>query len=94
MTPIIVILMLLVFSGVFEDLKELLKVDRLPNEESGSYQTLGGLVMLQMGRVPVSADVFEAEGYRFEVVDMDGKRVDKVLVSRLPPPKDGEGGNE
>ena len=67
-----------------DDLKELLDVPKLPDEDSGSYHTLGGLVMLQMGRVPVSGDVFETDGYRFEVVDMDAKRVDKVLVSRLP----------
>ena len=67
-----------------DDLKEVLKIPKLPEEESGRYQTLGGLVMLQVGRVPVTGDVFEAEGHRFEVVDMDGKRVDKVLVSKLP----------
>lgn len=71
-----------------DDLKEALKVDKLPEEESGSYQTLGGLVMLQVGRVPVTGDTFEAADHRFEVVDMDGKRVDKVLVSRLPRPKE------
>ena len=60
-------------------------ISGLPDEESGSYQTLGGLVMLQVGRVPVTGDVFEVEGHRFEVVDMDGKRVDKVLVSKTPP---------
>jgi putative hemolysin len=65
-----------------DDLKEVLKISNLPDEESGNYQTLGGLVMLHVGRVPVTGDVFEMEGYRFEVVDMDGKRVDKVLVSR------------
>ncbi len=68
-----------------DDLKEVLDISRLPDEESGSYQTLGGLVMLQVGRVPVTGDVFEVEGHRFEVVDMDGKRVDKVLVSKTPP---------
>jgi putative hemolysin len=67
-----------------DDLKELLDIPKLPDEDTGSYHTLGGLVMLQMGRVPVSGDVFETNGYRFEVVDMDGKRVDKVLVSQLP----------
>jgi putative hemolysin len=67
-----------------DDLKEVLKISMLPEEESGSYQTLGGLTMLQVGRVPVTGDTFELEGYRFEVVDMDGKRVDRVLVSRLP----------
>jgi putative hemolysin len=66
-----------------DDLKEVLKITKLPDEESGSYQTLGGLVMLQVGRVPVTGDLFETDGYKFEVVDMDGKRVDKVLVSKL-----------
>jgi putative hemolysin len=68
-----------------DDLKEVLKISKLPDEESGSYQTLGGLVMLQVGRVPVTGDVFETQGHRFEVVDMDGKRVDKVLVSKVEP---------
>jgi putative hemolysin len=63
-----------------DDLKEILEISDLPGEESGSYQTLGGLVMLQVGRVPVTGDTFELQGHKFEVVDMDGKRVDKVLV--------------
>lgn len=67
-----------------DDLKEVLQVESLPEEDSARYQTLGGLVMLQVGRVPVTGDVFEAAGHRFEVVDMDGKRVDKVLVAKIP----------
>jgi putative hemolysin len=46
--------------------------------------------MLQVGRVPVTGDTFELEGHKFEVVDMDGKRVDKVLVSKTAPPSDGQ----
>ena len=65
------------------DFKELLNLGKLPGEDRGSYLTLGGFVMMQIGRIPVSADSFEAEGIRFEVVDMDGKRVDKVLVQPL-----------
>src|SRR5215467_10010513 len=72
-----------------DDLKETLKISKLPAEESGSYQTLGGFVMLQVGRVPVTGDAFEFEGHRFEVVDMDGKRVDKVLVSAVSKPGEG-----
>src|SRR5262245_25034800 len=72
---------------LIDDLKEVLKIPKLPDEESGSYQTLGGLVMLQVGRVPVTGDTFEDAGYRFEVVDMDGKRVDKVLVTKLAEPE-------
>ena len=48
----------------------------------GYYSTLGGLVMAELGRVPVSGDTLTWGGYRLEVVDMDGRRVDKVLVSR------------
>jgi putative hemolysin len=70
-----------------EELKEVLNIPKLPDEDAGSYQTLGGLVMLQVGRVPVTGDSFETDGYRFEVVDMDGKRVDKVLVQKLPEPE-------
>jgi putative hemolysin len=71
-----------------DDLKELLSIPKLPDEDSASYQTLGGLVMLEVGRVPVTGDIFETDGYKFEVVDMDGKRVDKVLVSKIPAPKE------
>jgi putative hemolysin len=67
-----------------DELKEIVQIPHLPEEESGSYNTVGGLVMLQMGRVPVTGDAFEYEGYRFEVVDMDEMRVDKVLVSKIP----------
>ena len=66
------------------DFKELLNLGKLPGEERGSYLTLGGFVMMQIGRIPVATDSFEAAGLRFEVVDMDGKRVDKVLVQPLP----------
>jgi len=68
-----------------EDMKETLELADLPGEDSGSYNTLGGFVMMQVGRVPVTGDTFDAADYRFEVVDMDEKRVDKVLVSRVPP---------
>jgi len=71
-----------------DELKELLAMSKLPDEESGGYQTLGGLVMLQVGRVPVTGDTFETEGYQFEVMDMDGKRVDKVLVTKVDKPEE------
>jgi putative hemolysin len=66
------------------DFKELLNLGKLPGEERGSYLTLGGFVMMQIGRVPAAGDHFEAAGVRYEVVDMDGKRIDKVLVQPLP----------
>lgn len=51
---------------------------------SGEFHSLGGFVMSVLGHVPTEGESFSASGYRFEVVDMDGKRIDKVLVSGLP----------
>ncbi|MBA4392947.1 MAG: hypothetical protein C0407_05290, partial [Desulfobacca sp.] len=62
--------------------KEIFRLDRLTGEGSGHFQTLGGFMMMQMGRVPRPADFFEWEDLRFEVADMDGKRIDKVLISQ------------
>ena len=47
------------------------------------YNTLGGFIVTQLGRIPASGDKLEAQDLRFEVMDMDGRRVDKVLVSRV-----------
>jgi putative hemolysin len=58
----------------------------LDDEDRQHYHTLGGLAMLALGRVPRTGDVFERGGYRFEIVDMDGNRVDRVLVSRIDRP--------
>ena len=61
----------------------LFNLEQLQYEERGSYQTLGGFVMTHLGRIPAVADHFEWQEMRFEVMDMDGNRVDKVLV--VPP---------
>lgn len=53
----------------------------------GRYHTVGGLAMALLGRVPVTGDSADYAGHRIEVVDMDGRRVDKVLVA--PPGKGG-----
>ena len=66
------------------ELKDRLTVKELPEEDRGRYNTLAGMIMLLLGRLPVTTDVVEWSGWRFEVVDLDGKRVDKVLVSRQP----------
>jgi putative hemolysin len=63
-----------------EEFKEIFHVDTLPGEKRDAYQTLGGFVFTQMGRVPAVAESFEWRGFLFEIVDMDGKRIDKVLV--------------
>ena len=71
-----------------EDVKEALTLDELPGEDDGEYRTLGGLAMYQLGHVPTAGDHFEWNGLRFEVVDMDGRRVDKVLVAPMPETAD------
>ena len=67
-----------------EHFKDLLGVQELPGEGSGAFRTVAGFAVTSLGRVPVTGDHFEWNGYRLEVVDMDGRRVDKVLVTRLP----------
>ena len=64
-----------------EKFKEVFNVDALPDEDQGHYQTLGGFVMSQIGAIPVTGQHFEWGHMRFEVVDMDGRRVDKVLMT-------------
>jgi putative hemolysin len=71
-----------------DEVKDVIGVAHLPEEESGDFHTLGGFLMAQMKRVPKVADHILVDGWRFEVVDMDGHRVDKVMV--VPP---GQGGN-
>ncbi|MFH1497132.1 MAG: hemolysin family protein [Verrucomicrobiota bacterium] len=66
------------------ELKELLDLDELPHEEDADFQSLGGLMMTYFGRIPREGDTFDYEGWRFEVIDMDRHRVDKVLVSQVP----------
>lgn len=67
-----------------ERLKSVLEIDEdLPGEDENAYNTLGGLVMHMLGRIPAVTEHFECAGIRFEVVDMDRNRVDKVLAVRL-----------
>nr|WP_297357201.1 hemolysin family protein [uncultured Caldimonas sp.] len=67
------------------ELKDRLPLKELPEEDRGRYNTLAGMVMLLLGRLPKTADAVEWEGWRFEVVDLDGKRVDKLLATPVPP---------
>jgi putative hemolysin len=70
------------------ELKDRLGLPALPEEESGDYHTLGGMLMLLLGRLPRTADRTEWGGWSFEIVDMDGNRIDKVLASRVASPGD------
>jgi putative hemolysin len=63
-----------------DELKQVLGLARLTGEDP-DFHTLGGYIMARLNRVPMIADRFTADGYEFEVVDMDGRRVDRVLVS-------------
>jgi putative hemolysin len=69
------------------ELKDRLELKELPEEDRGRYNTLAGMVMLLLGRLPRTTDRVEWEGWRFEVVDLDGKRVDKVLATRQADPE-------
>lgn len=66
------------------ELKDKLDLKTVPEEDKGRYHTLSGLVMWLLGRLPQTGDVGTWEAWRLEVVDMDGKRIDKVLASRIP----------
>jgi putative hemolysin len=69
-------------------------VEVLPGEEEKSFNTLGGFAMHMLDRIPMETDAFEAAGFRFEVIDMDKNRVDKVLVKRVVPPDEEFDGTE
>ncbi|NJL27157.1 MAG: hypothetical protein HC897_04345, partial [Thermoanaerobaculia bacterium] len=63
-----------------EELRHRLELDPLPGEERGDFRTLAGFILARLGHVPHEGESFEWEGKRFEVVDMDGQRIDKVLL--------------
>jgi putative hemolysin len=67
-----------------DDLRELLAITELPNEEDHDFRTAAGMVMAHFGRIPQPGEHFVSNGYRFEVVDLDGPRIDKLLVERTP----------
>ena len=66
-----------------EEFFELFDLEDLLEQSEGNYHTVGGFVITQLGRIPAAADHFEWQNLRIEVMDMDGNRVDKVLI--VPP---------
>jgi putative hemolysin len=76
----------LIDAGVsFDRFREIFNTDvRFPQEPGGTYHTLAGFVLTQLGRIPKASEHFEWGGYRFEVVDMDSHRIDRLLVSAIP----------
>ena len=65
-----------------EDLRELLSLAQFPNNAAHDYNTVAGMVIARFGRIPHVGESFDWQGWRFEVVDLDGARVDKLLISR------------
>jgi len=67
------------------ELKDRLGLKTVPEEHKGRYHTLSGLVMWLSGRLPQTGDILAWENWRLEVVDLDGKRIDKILATPIPP---------
>ncbi len=76
------------------ELKDRLGIKAVPEEEKGRYHTLSGMVMWLLGRLPNTGDVATWESWRLEVVDLDGKRIDKVLATRLPDAAEAVGAEQ
>ena len=72
------------------ELKDRLNLDAVPEEERGRYHTLSGMIMLLTGRLPKVTDTVQWEDWKLEVVDMDGKTIDKILATRLTPEEKAE----
>jgi putative hemolysin len=63
---------------------EFAEFTRIPLPEDRSYHTVAGFILERFGKLPAVGDSFDFHGWRFEVVDLDGRRVDKVLATKLP----------
>lgn len=70
-----------------DDLRELLGVNELPHEVEQEYRTVAGLMTAHFGRIPRVGEAFSSGSFRYEVVDLDGARIDKILVARTVPPE-------
>lgn len=68
------------------ELKARLSIRDLPDEDRGRYYTVAGLLQSVSGRLLRTGEQVECAGWRFEVLDLDGKRIDKILASEQPPP--------
>jgi putative hemolysin len=75
-----------------DDLRELLGGRALPGEDEHDYHTAAGMVIAWFGRIPHAAEHFDWSGWRIEVVDLDGPRIDKLLMQRVAAHDDTDGG--
>ena len=72
------------------ELKDLLGLSDVPEEDKGRYHTLAGMLMLLLGRLPRVADQIDWNQWRFEVIDLDGHRIDKIIAKRMTEPGDSD----
>ena len=66
-----------------DQFKEVFQLKELPDDGYDNYQTVGGLIVSWLRSIPATGQTFEWKNLRFEVLDMDGRRIDKVLVTLL-----------
>ena len=66
------------------EIKDCLGMDELPEQDKGRYHTVSGLILLLLGKMPVAGDSVILQDWKLEVVDMDGRRIDKILATRIP----------
>lgn len=69
---------------LIDEFKEQFGIENVSEEETGNYRTLAGLVINQMGKIPTAGQFIHWRDFRIEVVDMDGNRIDKLLVNKVP----------
>lgn len=67
-----------------DEMKEVLGIRELPEEDLGNFHTVGGFVIVHLGRIPKKTESFEWDGWHFEIMDMEKNRVDEVLVTQIP----------
>ena len=65
------------------EIKDCLAIDELPEQDKGRYHTVSGLILLLLGKMPVAGDSVVLADWKLEVVDMDGRRIDKILATRI-----------
>ena len=70
----------------WETVHEQVGLPAIPPDEVGEYATIGGLVLTRLGHIPSEGETLTDGDFRLDVVDMDGRRIDKVRIQRLSPP--------
>lgn len=73
-----------------DDFKQRFSIDELPDEDHDHYQTMGGFLTSYFGYIPKAGERIDWQDFTFEVVDMDGARIDKIMITQNPPAEDTE----